>query len=56
MLFGGENDWDLIATHPRDMIQVVLSIQAGRVLRLMLLRKLGTYTAEACTILYSYRE
>ena len=42
-LFGGEIDWDLIATHARDMIQVVLSIQAGRVMPSMLLRKLGTY-------------
>ncbi len=30
------------STHARDMIQVVLSIQAGRVLPSMLLRKLGT--------------
>jgi TnpA family transposase len=29
-LFTGDIDWDLIATHARDMIQVVLSIQAGR--------------------------
>ncbi len=41
-LFTGEVDWDVIATHARDMIQVVLSIQAGRVLPSMLLRKLGT--------------
>ncbi len=41
-LFGGEIDWDLIATHERDMIQVVLSIQAGRVMPSMLLRRLGT--------------
>ena len=42
-LSGGEIDWDLIATHARDMIQVALSIQAGRVMPSMLLRKLGTY-------------
>ncbi len=42
-LFGGEIEWDLIATHARDMIQVVLSIQAGVVMPSMLLRKLGTY-------------
>jgi TnpA family transposase len=42
-LFGGEIDWDLIATHARDMIQVVLSIQVGVVMPSMLLRKLGTY-------------
>lgn len=43
-LFGGDIDWDLIATHTRDMIQVALSIQAGRVMPSMLLRKLGTYS------------
>jgi TnpA family transposase len=42
-LFTGDADWDLIATHTRDMIQVVLSIQAGRVMPSMLLRKLGTH-------------
>jgi TnpA family transposase len=42
-LFGGEIDWDLIATHARDMIQVVLSIQAGQVMPSMLLRRLGTH-------------
>lgn len=42
-LFGGDIDWDLIATHWRDVMQVVLSIQAGRVLPSMLLRRLGTY-------------
>jgi TnpA family transposase len=47
-LFGDEIDWDLIATHARDMIQVVLSIQAGRVMPSMLLRKLGTYNRKAC--------
>jgi len=42
-LFTGDADWDLIATHARNMIQVLLSIQAGRVLPSMLLRGLGTY-------------
>ena len=32
-LFSGDIDWDLVATHQRDMIQVMLSIQAGRVMR-----------------------
>ena len=41
-LFGGDIDWGLIARHARDMIQVVLSIQAGRVMPSMLLRRLGT--------------
>ena len=29
-LFTGDLDWELIATHARDMIQVVLSIQRRR--------------------------
>ena len=54
-LFGGEIDWDLIATHARDMFQVVLSIQAGRVMPSMLLRKLGTYSRQS--LLYrAFRE
>ena len=43
-LFGDEIDWDLIATHARDMFQVALSIEAGRVMPSMLLRKLSTYS------------
>ena len=35
-------NWDLIETHWEDMMQVALSIQAGKVLPSMLLRKLGT--------------
>lgn len=54
-LFGGEIDWDLIATHARDMIQVVLSIQAGWVMPSMLLRRLGTYNRRS--LLYrAFRE
>ena len=54
-LFGDEIDWDLIATHSRDMLQVVLSIQAGRVMPTMLLRKLGTYNRRS--LLYrAFRE
>src|SRR3954466_7644812 len=54
-LFGGEIDWDLLATHARDMIQVALSIQAGRVMPSMLLRKLGTYNRKS--LLYrAFRE
>jgi hypothetical protein len=41
-LFTGDADWDLIAPHARDMIQVVLSIQAGRVMPSTLLHRLGT--------------
>ena len=43
-LFTGEIHWDLIGTHQRNMIQVMLSIQAGRVMPAFLLRKLGTYS------------
>jgi TnpA family transposase len=46
-LFTGEIDWSLIATHWRDMMQVVLSIQAGGVMPSMLLRKLGTYNQKS---------
>src|SRR5947209_2509859 len=42
-LFGAEIDWDLIAAHAQDVLQVVLSIQAGRVMPSMLLRRLGTH-------------
>jgi TnpA family transposase len=41
-LFSKEIDWRLIETHWQDMMQVVLSIQAGLVLPSMLLRKLGS--------------
>lgn len=41
-LFGKSIDWALIETHWRDMMQVVLSIQAGKVLPSMLLRKLNS--------------
>jgi TnpA family transposase len=54
-LFGDEIDWDLIATHARDMFQVALSIQAGRVMPSMLLRKLGSYSRKS--LLYrAFRE
>ncbi|MDC9598581.1 Tn3 family transposase [Xenorhabdus anantnagensis] len=41
-LFTKTVDWGLIQTHWQDLIQVVLSIQAGRVLPSMLLRKLNS--------------
>ena len=54
-LFRAEIDWDLIATHTRDVFQVVLSIQAGRVTPSVLLRKLGTYNRRS--LLYrAFRE
>ena len=45
----------MTATHANDMIQVALSIQAGRVMPSMLLRKLGSYNRKS--LLYrSFRE
>jgi len=41
-LFTDVVDWDFMERHIRDMLQVVLSIQAGKVLPSMLLRRLGT--------------
>jgi TnpA family transposase len=46
-LFTREIDWRLIVTHWRDMMQVVLSIQAGLVLPSMLLRKLGSHNRKS---------
>jgi TnpA family transposase len=46
-LFTQEIDWRLIATHWQDMMQVVLSIQAGLVLPSMLLRKLGSHNRKS---------
>ena len=46
-LFTQAVDWDLIERHWQDMMQVVLSIQAGRVLPSMLLQKLGVYSRQS---------
>lgn len=44
-LFGDQVvDWELIQTHWQDLLRVVISIQEGRVLPSMLLRKLTTYS------------
>jgi len=43
-LFTEVIDWDLIETHWRDLLQVVLSIKAGKISSAMLLRKLGNYS------------
>ena len=45
-LFSETIDWSLIETHWQDMMQVVLSIQAGKVLPSMLLRKLGSHNRQ----------
>ncbi|MGZ2403038.1 TnpA family transposase [Rhizobium ruizarguesonis] len=54
-LFTREIDWKLIETHWQDMMQVVLSIQAGLVLPSMLLRKLGSYNRKSLLCL-AFRE
>lgn len=43
-LFSETVDWDLIARHLPDMLQVVLSINAGRLAPSTLLRKLSNYS------------
>lgn len=40
-LFTEKINWQLIETHWKDLMQIVLSIQAGKILPSMLLRKLG---------------
>src|SRR5439155_322248 len=46
-LFTQVVDWDVIERHWHDMMQVVLSIQAGTVLPSMLLQKLGVYSRQS---------
>ena len=46
-LFTQVVDWDVIERHWHDMMQVVLSIQAGHVLPSMLLQKLGVYSRQS---------
>jgi len=43
-LFKDAIDWSRIATHWQDLLQVVLSIQTGKVSSSVLLRKLGNYS------------
>lgn len=43
-LFSEVIDWNLIETHWRDIMRVVISIRAGKVLPSTLLRKLGNYS------------
>jgi TnpA family transposase len=43
-LFGEVIEWRLIETHWQDLLRVVLSIQAGRISSVTLLRKLGNYS------------
>lgn len=43
-LFSETVDWQLIETHWQDLMQVALSIQAGKISSATLLRKLGSYS------------
>lgn len=43
-LFGDEINWDLIETHWKDILQVILSIKQGKISSSFLLRKLTTYS------------
>ena len=43
-LFKETVDWDLIETHWKDLMQVVLSIKTGKIAASTLLRKLGNYS------------
>ncbi|MFT5196935.1 MAG: TnpA family transposase [Candidatus Promineifilaceae bacterium] len=45
-LFNDIANWDLVEMHWRDYMQVVLSIQAGKVLPSMLLQKLGSHNKQ----------
>src|SRR3546814_15263105 len=40
-LFHGAIDWTLIETHWKDLLQIAISIQAGKIASPMLLRRLG---------------
>ncbi len=44
VLFDEAINWNLIETHWQDMMQVVLSISAGKISSSVLLRKLGSYS------------
>jgi TnpA family transposase len=43
-LFSDTINWDRIRTHHHDLLQVVLSIRAGRITSPVLLRRLGSYS------------
>ncbi|MCY7376195.1 MAG: transposase [Pyrinomonadaceae bacterium] len=54
-LFKESIDWELIETHWQDLMQVVLSIKAGKILPSTLLRKLNNYSRKNRLYL-AYRE
>ncbi len=43
-LFSDSIDWNLLETHWKDLIQVILSIKYGKISSVLLLKKLGTYS------------
>jgi len=45
-LFSETIDWELIETHWKDLMQVALSIQAGKISSALLLRKLGNHSRQ----------
>jgi TnpA family transposase len=54
-LFTGIIDWELIATHLPDMLRVVVSIKAGRILPSTILRRLSSYNQQN-TLNQAFRE
>ena len=54
-LFDETIDWELIETHWQDLMRVVLSIKAGKVLPSTLLRKLGNYSRRN-RLYFAFRE
>jgi TnpA family transposase len=54
-LFTGTIDWELIEAHLPDMLRVVLSIRAGRLLPSAILRRLATYSRKN-RLYFAFRE
>ncbi|MFZ1527151.1 MAG: Tn3 family transposase [Ferruginibacter sp.] len=54
-LFTDTIDWGLIATHLPDMLRVVVSIKAGRIVPSTILRRLSTYNQQN-TLYQAFRE
>jgi len=54
-LFTATIDWPLIETHLPDMLRVVLSIRAGRLLPSAILRRLATYSRKN-RLYFAFRE
>lgn len=54
-LFTESINWDLIEMHWQDLMQVVLSIKAGKILPSTILRKLGNYSRKN-RLYFAYRE